>query len=133
VAIPAPLRRFTITNAIWFKRPSLENLVQRFSRIEEYKVSPPTLTVKESLCEEHSVKNVCASLKGRIQVRVPFKGSTASLGQSYEIAQARFYKLKKRFERGPLLRKEYEEFMNEYMLPIGNVDRSIPHFYTRYS
>jgi len=112
----------------------LENLVHRFWEIEKYKVSPPTFTVEESLCEEHFVKNVSVNNKGRIQVRLPFKGSTAGLGQSYEIAQARSSLLEKRLERDPLLRKAYVEFMNEYisqghMSPIGNVDRSMPHFH----
>jgi len=74
----------------------LENLVHRFWEIEKYKVSPPTFTVEESLCEEHFVKNVSVNNKGRIQVRLPFKGSTAGLGQSYEIAQARSSLLEKR-------------------------------------
>ena len=67
-------------------------------------------------------------------VRLPFKSTPRSLGNSFINAQKRFYSLERRLDRSPELKKMYEEFIDEYielghMAELTNMDINSSQYY----
>ncbi|XP_041986154.1 uncharacterized protein LOC121738266 [Aricia agestis] len=52
---------------------------------------------------------------GRYSVALPFKTDPASLGESRHIAERRFLSLERRLSVNPLVKREYDKIINEYI------------------
>lgn len=80
---------------------------------------PPThkkfRTDIETKCEEYFLKTHYRTITGRYGVRLPFEEKVCELGASREIAKRQFYSLEKRLEKNPEIKKQYVDFMNEYL------------------
>lgn len=109
---------------------SLENLVQQFWRVEDYRQTKP-YTMEEKNCQQYFERNVTRNESGRFIVHLPFRGNVSKLGKSYDIAKSRLFAMERRFQKEPALKGEYVKFMNEYeklnhMTRINNETLEMP-------
>ncbi|XP_055543002.1 uncharacterized protein LOC129728580 [Wyeomyia smithii] len=93
----------------------LEEMMERFWSCEEvgdtHNYSP-----EESRCEEHFSTTVHRGSDGRYTVSLPKNEDIlARLGESKDIALKRFIGLERRLSRDENLRKQYHEFISEYL------------------
>lgn len=112
---------------------SIETQLRQFWELEELPISGiDTRTDEERACEDHFVNTTTRDGVGRFSVRIPFKSSPATLGESFSRAERRFLALEKRLERDPGYKKLYSDFMNEY-IALGHMTRiqdySNPHYF----
>ncbi|CAG9136375.1 unnamed protein product [Plutella xylostella] len=70
---------------------------------------------EEQACEELFQKTTRRDDNGQFVVTIPLKDSPESLGDSYTMAQRRFYALERKLERDSLLKDRYLKFMHEYI------------------
>ena len=66
------------------------------------------------MCEKLFVDTYRRENSGRFVVKLPFLHNPPELGDSLSIAIKRFQFLEKRFEKDPLLKTKYIEFMKDY-------------------
>ena len=73
---------------------------------------------------------------GHYEVKLPLLDSADKLGDSYHTAKAKFVALEQRLPKQPQLRKDYSEFLEEYvqlglMTPLDEADvkKDCPNFY----
>ena len=98
-----------ITNA------QLHQQLDKFWKQEDVAGQPVNYTMEEAACEEHFLKNVSRTPRGRYIVKLPIKEQVLSkVGESESIARRRLQALERRFKREPALRVQYEQFLNEY-------------------
>lgn len=71
-------------------------------------------TSDEIKCKDHIEKSVIRDIHGRFEVKLPFRDSDVSLGDSRSAALRRFKLLEKRFIKNPHLRAQYINCMQEY-------------------
>lgn len=90
-----------------------------FWQLEEIK-NNNIYTLEERLWEQHFEKNVRRDNDGRFIVTLPFR-DTLKLGKSYELALRRFLTLERRFQTDNNLKKDYANFMNEY-ITLGHME-----------
>ncbi|XP_046803778.1 uncharacterized protein LOC124419208 [Lucilia cuprina] len=107
----APL---TCNLAIGKSNDSLDSTLKKFWEVEDFVNKPSKFTDEEEACEQHFIDNVIVKPNGKIQVRLPFKGSPDLLGNSFEIARKRFLSVERRLDRDPALKSMYVQFMEEY-------------------
>lgn len=93
----------------------LNESVERFWKAEEISTQEQLLTPEEKYCENYFAETTTRDSSGRFNVRIPFKTNINQLGDSRQLAENRFHKLEKRFERDPDYKGMYEEFINEYI------------------
>lgn len=116
---------------------SLENQLRKFWEIEEVSsCSIKALSDEERACEEHFVNTTTRSENGKFCVRIPFKSSPSTLGETRKTAENRFYALEKRLERNPEYKKMYTDFIHEY-IRLGHMTKvhtygSIHYFMTHH-
>ncbi|XP_058828052.1 uncharacterized protein LOC131687963 [Topomyia yanbarensis] len=99
---------------------SLEENLERFWKIEEL---PPhsDYSVEERQCETIYASTVTRDSTGRYTVRLPrHPDFDARVGNSKLAALRRFKLLEQRLDRNPTLKKEYHDFMKEY-LTLGHM------------
>ncbi|XP_061724842.1 uncharacterized protein LOC133530789 [Cydia pomonella] len=72
-------------------------------------------TPEEKLCESFFQKTHTRDETGRYVVALPFKPDAPPLGESRQIALARFHKLEYRLERNPQLKADYHACLQEYV------------------
>jgi hypothetical protein len=66
-------------------------------------------------CETH-FKNTCSrNAEGRFTVEIPFKLNGPNIGVSKEMAIKRFLSLENKFRKDPALKRDYMEFIEEYI------------------
>ncbi|CAG9088402.1 unnamed protein product [Plutella xylostella] len=70
---------------------------------------------EEQAFEELFQKTTRRDDNGQFVVTIPLKDSPESLGDSYTMAQRRFYALERKLERDSLLKDRYLKFMHEYI------------------
>lgn len=112
----------------------LNHTLSKFWEVESVP-SNGLLTKSEIAVEQHFCRTCTRDEQGRYQVRLPFNDLKDKLGDSYELAKQRFDRLKVSLNKNPNKRKQYEEFMAEYielghMKEVDNVDGQgyyIPH------
>lgn len=108
------------TNCVQLCHASISNAqlheqLARFWHQEELPEASHALTLEESCCEDHFLKNVSRTAKGRFVVKLPMDEKvTKRLGDSKNIAMKRLYGIEKRFKRDNSLKEQYSRFMNEY-------------------
>ncbi|XP_011859404.1 PREDICTED: uncharacterized protein LOC105556904 [Vollenhovia emeryi] len=111
----------------------LRDGLEGFWKIKEVDKAPVASKDDED-CETHFRETHQQDDTGRFMVSFPFKGHTDELGESYDGALKRFYKLEQRFNRDPL-KEEYVRFMEEYItlnhmtiVNEGQDESSIAHY-----
>lgn len=112
----------------------LNNTLQRFWEIEDLS-SNKTLSLEESLCQDHFLKHITRTSKGRFVVDLPFKEPISKLRKSYKIAEKRLYALEAKLQKNIDLKNEYSKFIHEYaqlghMTKISNSNKNgyyLPH------
>lgn len=112
---------------------SLEVQLRKFWELEElHNASVDTRTDEERACEKHFTDNTKRSDDGRFSVRIPFKLSPETLGETYSRAERRFLVLEKRLQRNDNYRKLYTDFIHEY-ISLGHMTRvhtyNNPHYF----
>ncbi|XP_055590011.1 uncharacterized protein LOC129742175 [Uranotaenia lowii] len=107
-----------------FINESTQNYLSRTWSEEENKSE---LLFQETTTRDHT---------GRFIIRLPLKDNYNQLGESRNLALNRFLKLELRFEKDPVLHKQYNEFMYNYlemghmeMVPNNDLNLDQPHFY----
>ncbi|CAH2109068.1 unnamed protein product [Euphydryas editha] len=79
---------------------------------------------KEELdCEQSFIENTTRESNGRFVVTIPLKENPNRLGGSYEQALTRILSLERRFQRDPLFKEQYCNFMNEY-IALGHMSEN---------
>ncbi|CAK1590645.1 unnamed protein product [Parnassius mnemosyne] len=87
--------------------------LQRFWELESFS-EKRTYTPDEELCESFFQKTHTRDGTGRYVVALPFKPNAPRLGESRQIALARFRKLEYRLERNVQLKTDYHTCLQEY-------------------
>ncbi|XP_045453257.1 uncharacterized protein LOC123662459 [Melitaea cinxia] len=90
------------------------NNLQRFWELESVP-EKRSYTPDEELCESFFRRTHNRDLTGRYVVALPFKVNAPPLGESRQIAVARFHKLEYRLERNPQLKIDYHACLQEYI------------------
>jgi len=93
---------------------SVDRTLQRFLEVADvstFEKSSP----EELECEKIYATTTSRQPCGRYIVHLPFKKHPPILGVSRDQATQRLFKLEKRFEKSPELRKEYNEAMKDYL------------------
>lgn len=96
------------------KTTEVQNQLSKFWEIEK-SPSRNKLSIQERECESHFVNTVQRTEEGRFIVSLPFKNPIENLGNSSKGALKRFYSLERKFETNLALKKQYDEFMSEYI------------------
>lgn len=112
---------------------SLEMQLRKFWELEEVSNSGvDTRTDEERACEKSFIDTTTRSDDGRFSVRIPFKSSLDTLGESYSRAERRFLALEKRLQRNSSYKKLYLDFIHEY-IDLGHMTRvetyGNPHYF----
>ena len=109
-------------------------MMERFWTIEE--MNNQILTKEERACEKHFELNTRRLETGRYEVKLPLSDSPDILGDSYHTARAKFLALEQRLLKQPQLKKDYSQFLDEYlqlghMTPVDEVEgkKEGPKFY----
>lgn len=79
------------------------------------------------MCKNHFQINVKQENEGRFIVKLPFKPSKESIGESKRNAMFRLQSLERKFTKQPKFKQKYSEFIKEYrdlnhMEPISDVE-----------
>ncbi|CAG9118035.1 unnamed protein product [Plutella xylostella] len=69
---------------------------------------------EERACEDHFLSTTYRNEEGRFVVSMPLKEDPNKLGDSYFMAKSRFSSLERRFQRDPIYKQRYIEFIDEY-------------------
>lgn len=93
----------------------LHDELARFWAQENVINGSANFTLDEAYCEQHFLDHVSQTTQGRLTVTLPVREQLINkLGDSRETALKRFLNLEKRFNRDPLLRDQYSQFISEY-------------------
>ncbi|XP_072944068.1 uncharacterized protein [Epargyreus clarus] len=84
--------------------------------------SKHTLSAEERACEESFKSHTFRDNDGRFVVTMPLKANPDKLGDSFVMAKRRFLTLERRFQRDPLFKSMYIDFMREYEC-LGHMTR----------
>lgn len=112
----------------------LETQVKRFWKLEDVEPVAESLTKAEAECESFFNKTTRRDKHGRFIVNLPFNQEPSNLGNSKEIAFRRFHALERKLTKDPELKRQYHEFMEEYiklghMELVKDLDTSKPHYF----
>lgn len=112
----------------------IQDQLSRFWEVETCQ-SASTLSVEESACEEFFDRTTYRNDEGRYVVTLPKNERLIQqLGDSRSTAIKRFLGVERRFAMNPELKKQYAEFMREYlamghMREVSEEDTSVPSYY----
>lgn len=93
---------------------SLETLVERFWLVEDVSPRLQKWNAEQTNCEDFFLNTVRREPNGRFCVRLPFKDSANTLGNSFETAEKRFLALERTLSRNSILQGLYSDFLTEY-------------------
>jgi len=91
----------------------LQDLLTRFWQQEEVTASNAK-PLKRDECEEHFMSTFTRDNNGRYIVKLPLKSSVTTLGDSFSTALRYLEQLKRKFDKNPVYRELYVEFLQEY-------------------
>ncbi|XP_069358401.1 uncharacterized protein [Maniola hyperantus] len=91
----------------------LSNEITKFWELEKVPTKT-SYTEEERHCEKHFLQNTYRCDDGRFCVRIPLRCDKDCLGNSYALAERRFFNLERRFIKQPVLKQLYVEFIKEY-------------------
>ncbi|XP_076766420.1 uncharacterized protein LOC143433153 [Xylocopa sonorina] len=103
---------------------NLNNDIAKFWEIEEGPIKHRWSNTEQA-CEKHFLETVQRTSSGRYVVKLPFNNEKSNLRESYRMAFKRFYMLERKFETNHLLREQYTQFLNEYLM-LGHM-REVTH------
>uniref|UniRef100_A0A1I8N6A2 Uncharacterized protein n=1 Tax=Musca domestica TaxID=7370 RepID=A0A1I8N6A2_MUSDO len=108
--------------------------LERLWKLEELDKNNKEITPEQMECEQNFKKNVSRESSGRIVVKLPFKESPSSLGQSRNTALRRFSAQERRLQNNLELKSEYNNFMRDYenlghMSLFKNLKLDEPHYF----
>lgn len=92
----------------------LKQSIEKFYKLEDYKVKKRFLTREEMICEQHFEQTHVRLKDGSYQVDIPFKPNVAQLANNFHIARNQYLRNEKKLEKTPELKDKYDEFMREY-------------------
>lgn len=92
----------------------IQDQLKRFWEVEEGFLNKKIYSPEELECEKHFQENTHRLSDGRFVVKIPFKDSPGTLGDSFQQAQKQFLSLERKLELKPELKLQYVEFMKEY-------------------
>lgn len=90
----------------------LTNLLKKFWTIDDQTVEPKP---DDDDCERHFAETHVRAADGRYVVRLPFRKEIEELGASRQQAEKRFNHLERRLDQNPAQKKQYAEFIKEYV------------------
>ena len=101
-----------------------ESILKRFWELEEM---PPIkhFTNEEKECESKFQNTHSRDLLGRFVVQLPLSQPLENLGSSRETAIRRWKQVERRLEKFPDYKKQYTEFMDEY-LSLNHMEQVLP-------
>lgn len=104
----------------FFTRVTNEQLNEqllKFWQMEGIREDSNYYTNDEIICKQHFSKNVTRNLEGRYVVKLSFREEVKQkIGDSRDITLKRFYGIEKRLNRDSILKSQYLQFMNEYIM-----------------
>ncbi|XP_058817057.1 uncharacterized protein LOC131680354 [Topomyia yanbarensis] len=101
----------------------LDSKLQRFWEVENFD-GYKAMTPLEEACEEHFRRNVTRTKDGRYMVRLPVREEMlAMLGDSFAVAERRFWAIERKFELNSQFKNAYVKFMEEYAT-LGHMELS---------
>ena len=81
------------------------------------------ITAEESLCEKHFTETTKRQKGGRFEVALPFReNNPPDLDFTLSMASRRFMLLEKRLSKGDRLRKDYSDFVKEF-IDLGHLEK----------
>lgn len=93
----------------------ISDQLAKFWSLEEVPTSKPTLSADNEFCERYFTATTKRLDDGRFSVFMPFKETPeVALGDSYSMAEKRFYSLEKKLNKDPHFKNEYCKFIREY-------------------
>lgn len=92
----------------------LQKKLNHYFECETFNDSP-RLSHDEQLCEKIFTETTTRQTDGRFVVKYPLKQSPTSLGNSSDLALARFLALERKFNRDSVFKHKYIEFMTDYI------------------
>lgn len=101
----------------------LQKKLNRYFECESFN-DVARVTKSEQECEKIFTQTTTRQPDGRFVVNIPLKQSPDSLGDSQELALARFFALERKFQRDSVFQHKYIEFMNEY-IDLGHMSENI--------
>lgn len=95
---------------------SEDSLDQRLQQFFDQEEVPETTdwTSEERAAEEHFRQTFRREEDGRFVVQLPFRKNINLLGDSRHLAMKRFFLLEKRLANNPEMKKQYQDFIDEY-------------------
>ncbi|CAD7078689.1 unnamed protein product [Hermetia illucens] len=103
----------------------IQELIERFWKLDEVDYAQSALTVAEKRCEAHFAQHNTRRSEGRFVVRLPFVDNPSTLEESTQMTLNRFFALEKRIAKNTVIKAQYVEFMNEYE-SLGHMTRIDP-------
>lgn len=94
---------------------SMTEIDANLRRFWELDAQPEERGLTDDFCEKHFKRTVQRQADGRYIVALPFKDENPNLGDSRKAAMARFLSMERKFKRDPDLKKDYHDFMREYI------------------
>ncbi|XP_062538935.1 uncharacterized protein LOC134207229 [Armigeres subalbatus] len=91
----------------------LSELMQKFWDIESVSSENCPLSEAEQ-CEKHFQSTFRRRDDGRYVVQLPLRDSVSQLGDSRSMALRRFYALEAKLQKNPEIKKQYDDFLEEY-------------------
>ncbi|XP_055623510.1 uncharacterized protein LOC129766935 [Toxorhynchites rutilus septentrionalis] len=103
------------TRVVAVSTMTLEESLERFWKTEELTIGD-NYSIEERHCENYYQATTSRDETGRYVVRLPRKPDFSTmLGESKNSAFRRYEQLERRLNREPLLKEEYNKFMEEYL------------------
>ncbi|XP_045466618.1 uncharacterized protein LOC123675313 [Harmonia axyridis] len=100
---------------------SIGQQLEKFWVMEDYD-NRPRLNKEERECEINFIQSTKREEDGRFSVTLPTREKISELGSSYETAVRRFDMLEAIFRKNENFKKQYTEFMNEY-IELGHMKK----------
>lgn len=93
---------------------TLNNQISKFWEVENIPQQSHPLSAEDQYCEKYFNDTTCTDATGRLIVKIPFNTLKNYLGDTFEMAQKRFFSLEKKLNSDHQLKLEYSKFIQEY-------------------
>lgn len=120
------LQEIEVQERVKIADANLDQQLRRFWELESTGSSTPhPLTREERQCEDHFQATTTQQDDGRFVVTLPFRTTPPDLGSSRDMAIQRLKQMERRLARQPEQKKEYVNFMAEYV-NLGHMEEIPP-------
>lgn len=100
----------------------VDKQLEKFWNIEECSQRNVIYSIEEAECESHFVETFQRDPSGRFIVKLPLRENFNQLGDSLDMAIQRFQSLERKFSKNAHIKKQYSNFMSEY-LKLGHMTK----------